>query len=54
MLDLEEAVARFFPRCTSYDRKQAEHLIAWLDHCGYVIVRFPPARAALCVKGASD
>jgi hypothetical protein len=38
MLDSKEAVARFFPRCTSYDWKQAELLIAWLERCGYVIV----------------
>jgi hypothetical protein len=39
MLELEEAVARFFPTAEVYDRKAAKALIAWLDRCGYVIVR---------------
>ena len=39
MVGLEEAVARFFPRGTYYDRNEAKRLIAWLDRCGYVIVR---------------
>jgi hypothetical protein len=38
MDDLEEAVARFFSRGTSYDRVEAQRLIQWLDKCGYKIV----------------
>jgi hypothetical protein len=39
MLDLEEAVARFLSSGNAYDRKVAKQLIAWLDRCGYIIVR---------------
>ena len=39
MLELEDAVARFFPRGTYYDRKEAKRFIAWLDRCGFEIVR---------------
>jgi hypothetical protein len=36
--DLQEAVARFFPTSTGYDRRDADRLIAWLGNCGYEIV----------------
>jgi|GraSoiStandDraft_4_1057263.scaffolds.fasta_scaffold671806_2 hypothetical protein len=36
--DVEEAVARFFPRSTGYDRVAAKRFIGWLDRCGYAIV----------------
>ena len=36
--DVQEAVSRFFPAGTKYDRASADRLIAWLDHCGYEIV----------------
>ena len=38
MYSLEEAVARFFPAGTGYDRNQAKRLIRWLDSCGYTVV----------------
>jgi hypothetical protein len=37
-MSVEEAVARFFPAGTSYDRNQAKRLIQWLATCGYAIV----------------
>ena len=39
MFELEEAVARFFPRGIYYDREEAKRFIGWLDRCGFVIVR---------------
>ena len=36
--DVEEAVARFFPRSTGYDHVAAKRFIGWLDRCGYAIV----------------
>jgi hypothetical protein len=36
--DVEEAVARFFPQSTGYDRVAAKRLVGWLDTCGYAIV----------------
>jgi hypothetical protein len=32
---VREAVARAY---TGWDKKQADRVIAWLDHCGYKIV----------------
>lgn len=37
-MDLEEAVARFFPMGSGYDHTQAKRLVSWLEHCGYGIV----------------
>jgi hypothetical protein len=37
-LDVEEAVARFFPQSTGYDHVAAKRFIGWLDRCGYAIV----------------
>jgi|HubBroStandDraft_1064217.scaffolds.fasta_scaffold177220_2 hypothetical protein len=41
-MDLEhmsalEAVSRFFPAGTHYDRVAAKRFIKWLEHCGYEI-----------------
>ncbi len=36
--DVCEAVARFFPAGTAYDRDNATRMIKWLDSCGYRIV----------------
>jgi len=34
-LSAREAVARSYP---GWDRPMADRLLAWLDHCGYVVV----------------
>jgi hypothetical protein len=36
--DIREAVARAY---TGWDRAQADRVIAWLDQCGYEIVKKP-------------
>jgi DNA-binding transcriptional MocR family regulator len=54
MLELEEAVARFFPTGEVYDRKAAKTLIAWLDRCGYVIVCKDDPVAALAAHHEMD
>jgi len=43
--DVEEAVARFFPRSTDYDHVAARRLIDWLDSCGYTIVAHSAIKA---------
>jgi hypothetical protein len=35
---VKDALSRFFPAGTSYDRDQASRMIRWLDSCGYRIV----------------
>jgi hypothetical protein len=35
-LSAREAIARSYP---TWDRDTADRLIAWLDHCGYTIVK---------------
>jgi hypothetical protein len=54
MLELEEAVARFFPSGKVYDRKAAKKLIAWLDRCGYVIVHKVDPAAELAAHCEMD
>ena len=54
MLELEEAVARFFPNGEVCDRKAAKTLIAWLDRCGYVIVRKADPAAELAAHCEID
>jgi hypothetical protein len=49
-LTAREAIARSY---ATWDHAMADRVIAWLDHCGYVIVEKPHAEATL-VPSASE